>query len=254
MVGMNEELLTDIGLNQGQAKAYLTLIKSGELTVPDLVEKIGESRTNTYMILEKLEELGLVTKQARPRKTTYRANNPTALEKLTESRRKTLMEAENRVKASLPQMLSFFYTFSEEPGVRMFQGKDDLIKIYEDHLRTRQDLYFVRSPQDVPFFGDPFFEKYKQKRVQLGIKTHAFTPDVPDSRANAKHDAENNMVRTWLPTDSYQEPVEIDVYGNKVAFISFGEEVVGMIIESPQIAKAMRALLQILSRVQDNSK
>jgi sugar-specific transcriptional regulator TrmB len=34
MVGMNEELLTDIGLNQGQAKAYLTLIKSGELRNP----------------------------------------------------------------------------------------------------------------------------------------------------------------------------------------------------------------------------
>jgi len=36
--------------------------------------------------------------------------------------------------------------------------------------------------------------------------------------------------------------VEVNVYGNKVSFISFGDETVGTIIESPQIAQAMREL------------
>jgi sugar-specific transcriptional regulator TrmB len=242
MVAMNEELLTDIGLNSGQAKAYLLLIRSGEQTVPDLVEKLGESRTNTYMILEKLEEMGLVTKHAKPRKTTYRANNPTTLEKLTESRRKTLVEAENRVKASLPQMLSYYYTFAEEPGVRLFQGKDELVKIYEDILRTKQTMYMVRTPQEKITQGKELIQKFIRNRVKLGIELKTITPYRSNANKDPQIDKEQLLDRTFFPEEVYDAPVELDIYGDKVAFQSFGEELTGVIIDSPQISKAMRQI------------
>ncbi len=42
--------------------------------------------------------------------------------------------------------------------------------------------------------------------------------------------------------DKYDAPVEIDIFGNKVAILSFGDELIGMIIESKQIASSLRQL------------
>ena len=59
---MTPDLLTEIGLNKTQAKLYLTLIESGALLPSELADKTEEKRTNSYMVLEQLERLGLVEK------------------------------------------------------------------------------------------------------------------------------------------------------------------------------------------------
>jgi hypothetical protein len=47
---------------------------------------------------------------------------------------------------------------------------------------------------------------------------------------------------TWVPEQAYSAPVEISVYNSRVAIISFGEEAVAMLIESPQVADALRQI------------
>ena len=56
-------ILRKAGLTESQAKGYLALIENGELSPVELAEKTGESRTNGYMICERLEKLGLATKK-----------------------------------------------------------------------------------------------------------------------------------------------------------------------------------------------
>ena len=41
----------------------------------------------------------------------------------------------------------------------------------------------------------------------------------------------------------YTAPVEIDIFGDKVAILSFGKELVGMIAESKQIASIVKSKL-----------
>ena len=50
----------------------------------------------------------------------------------------------------------------------------------------------------------------------------------------------------WFPPNKYNEPVNIYVYGNKVAIISYAEETIGVLIESPQIAAAFKQLHAIV--------
>src|SRR5688572_27750472 len=59
--GVNEEILTHLGLNPTQAKAYLAIVRHGSLTPPELAKNIGETRTNAYSVLDQLVELGLAT-------------------------------------------------------------------------------------------------------------------------------------------------------------------------------------------------
>ncbi|HSX27682.1 MAG TPA: helix-turn-helix domain-containing protein [Patescibacteria group bacterium] len=244
---MNPELLQAIGLTKSQALTYLKLIEKGELSPPEVAELTGESRSNSYMILQRLEQLGLVEKLEKSKKLVYQPQNPLALEQLAEQKKQDSMRIENQIKHSMPHMLSYFYSFTEKPGIRLLQGVDGLKEIYTDTLRTKQDIYFLRTPAEVITLGADYFERYKKRRAALGIKTHAFTQESPSARRYAVDDKINKMVRTWLKPEAYDAPVEINVYGDKVAFLAYGEDVMGVIIQNPPIAEAMRQLLNLIS-------
>lgn len=243
---MDLKTLTDIGLTSSQAKAYLTLVQFGSLSPPEVGKKIKETRTNAYKILDKLAELGLATKNESSKKIVFSASNPIALEAFAKKHRDEVLEQEKKIKLAMPTLMNFFYTYSEQPGVRFFQGKEGIKQIFDDMLRTHQDIYLIRSPADVPFYGEQFFENFKKQRAKLKIKTFALTPDVPSANHNPEIDEKNLFSRTWLKSDAYNSAVEWNAYGNKLAIISYGEEAIGMIIESPLIADSFRQLFNML--------
>jgi predicted transcriptional regulator len=242
------ELLIKMGLTPAQAKTYLELVKVGSLTPPQLAKRIDESRTTAYMALARLEEVGLAVKQAGASKQTFEPASPSALEKFLSERQRDLAETEQAFRASLPHMLSYYYTYRGKPGVWFYEGSDGLEKLYEDILRTRATADVVRTTADQGHFGNAdepgtMLNRYLDQRAALDIHSQLLAPAIagPMKWAAANDERLKRQV-TWHPPGSYTAPVEINVYGNKVSFISFGDETIGTIIESPQIAQAMREL------------
>jgi len=245
---MDLQTLTEIGFTTPQAKAYITLIKSGPITPPELAQKISESRSNTYKILDRLVEMGVVSKAKVGKKLMFRPENPIALENSIRQTRNQILEREQHIKATMPTLLSYFYTFSDQPGIRFFKGKDEVKEVFNDMLRTGKSIYLIRSPADVEFYNEKFFEAFRKKRAQRGITTHALTPDVPSAVHDPQVDSANKFIRTWIPKDAYTAAVEWNIYGDKIAVISYGEEAVATIIESPQIAASFRQLFALMAK------
>ncbi len=243
---MNTEILTKAGLSNTQAKAYIALIKNGSLSAPELSKLIEEKRTNCYMILDKLVELGLAERKGSPKKYRYVPTNPTSVNRLVEGKRAEVIETEQQIKNAMPQLLSYFYTYSNQPGIRYFEGRNGILQMYEDQLKVKKDIYFIRSEGDVNLLGDKMYEII-EKRSKLGIHVHG----IEEGSEKLKHFSEENDERlgremSFYPLGAYTEPVNLYTYGDKTAIISYGKEVVGTIIESPQIAAAMRQLFQLM--------
>ncbi|MGH7240206.1 MAG: TrmB family transcriptional regulator [Candidatus Saccharimonadales bacterium] len=247
---MTPQLLQDVGLNATQAKAYMALVESGSLTPAALAGKLKQQRTTIYMALQALEKLGLVEQTPNSNTKSYQATNPINLEKLSEKRRRDVIEAEAKVKQNLPMLLSYYYSFTERPGVRMVQGIDGLKEIYQDTIRAKQDIYLLRTMADAPSLTEDYLNKYRVRRAQLGITTYALTPESDIGRQHQTSGEDDKMLfhRTWLPAKSYTAPVEVDVYGSKTAFMMFGEEIMGVIVDSPQLAEAMRQVFGLLKQ------
>lgn len=246
---MNPQLLQKIGLSKSQAEVYIRLVEKGELSPPEVAKLTGETRSNAYMVLQRLEEIGLIEKTSNAKKIAYQPLNPIALEGVVEERRAETAQVEQQIKQAMPQMLSYFYSFTEKPGIRLLQGIEGLKEIYTDTLRAKQDIYFMRTSAEVKFLGEDFFQRYKKRRAELGITTHAFTEGPPSLKKSLLDDA-NKMVRTWIKPEDYTAPVEINIYGDKVAYLVYGEEVMGVIIQSAFIADSMRQIFRMLKRVQ----
>lgn len=245
---MDTAILRKAGLTESQAKGYLALVEHGNLSPAQLAEKTSESRTNGYMICEKLENLGLAVKKDGV-KTVYSPTHPSALESLAEKRRKVLMRNEQEVKQGLSPLIDMFYKFREEPGARTLQGIEGIKEVFADVIRTEADVYFIRTTADIQTLPDEFYIKHASERVAHGITTYALTPPSDSARHNllSGNDERNDFHRTFYPPDAYTEPVEIQIYGNKLAFIAYGETQMATIITSPPIAEAIRQIFMLLA-------
>jgi len=237
----NEELLA-VGLTKSQANAYIALLKEGPNTPAALAKRIGETRTNTYAILDKLVKLKLATINQSSKKI-YKATSPLNLSELLKQRRTKILDQETMVESIMPRLMSM-YLANQEPGVRFFRGKEDLKKIYKEQLDSKRQIYFFKSYADLEYFGFDYLNKIRLETAKYGVKRYGITPDM---RANPskKADKLSNLDRTWVNLKDYSSKVEWTIFGDKVSAVSFGKEGVGIIIDSPQIAESMRQIFEL---------
>jgi sugar-specific transcriptional regulator TrmB len=244
---MNTELLKNIGLTDSQARSYAELVTSKTLTPPQLAKVTGESRTAAYMALAKLEEIGLAEQDTTIKKQTYKATSPSNLDTYMQAKRQELGNIEEQYRAGLSEMLKQYYEASQETGVQYFRGKEGLRGMYEEHLRAGKDIYLLRTYADEYFFED-FLYDYMEERTKAGIRTYALMPRDLRSINFDKRNPHLNREITWYDPAAYTAPVEVSTFGDKVSIISFGDEAVGTMLESPQIAEAFRQLLTMAKK------
>ncbi len=251
---MDTEILQGIGLTEAQAKTYLRLVEIGETPPPELAKDLGETRTNMYSILEQLEQKKLAVRTDEGKKITYRPSHPVNLEAYVERRRNVILNWEYKLTSILPGMVKNYFATTEQPEVRFFQGREALERIYEDILETHKDFKLIMTPNGHDYMGKDFLNDFIKKRVKKKIKVEALTPNTPE--ANHRKDVDKKMLlsRTFYSPEAFDVPVEINIYGDKVAYLSFGNEVFGTIIHSPQIAQAMRELFNMIKLASSVSK
>jgi sugar-specific transcriptional regulator TrmB len=241
---MNTSILVEAGLTEAQATAYTFLVQNSPIAPPRLSELINESRTNTYKILDTLEDLGLAQKDESDKKIKYWAKNPSSLLQVVQEKKQMAELQAKKLESSLPGLVNDFLKHNELPGVRFFQGKEGIKQIYEDTLNSKEEIYLIRSNADREMMSLDFYRNHSENRSKIGIKTTILTPSqvkVWDDETDKKY----NISRIQIPNNSYSAPVEINIYENKVGLISFGEEAIGMIIESPQIAESMKQIFKL---------
>ncbi len=239
-------ILEGLGLTTSQARAYLLLLENGELTPVSLADQTAETRTNAYSVLDKLSKLGLAERTTLGKRVSYKPLNPVGLETYVEKRRNILLNNEFRFKAILPELTKRYYQLTEQPAVRFFQGEEGLKSIFDDILQTKEDVHLIMTANQHDFLGEDFLEDFISARIAKGIKVFALTPHSQDMKHNLGNDKKHLFERAFYDAQSYQVPVEINIYGDKTAFLSYGEEVFGTVMHSPQIAQSMRQIFMML--------
>jgi predicted transcriptional regulator len=251
---MDIHFLEDIGLTSTQAVAYKTLVDNGLVGAPALAQLIGESRTNGYKVLDKLVGMGLAIKESSGGKHKYAAASPAALEQFVKQQAEAVHQKERRLNAELPRLLDYYFARSERPSIRYLEGRDGIVSIYKDQISTGEQVFYVRTPADVAHLGFAELHHLRNLYPKFGIRRFALTQDVgadpslsPDERMPiAESDAHMLLKRTWIHLDDYTAPVEWAAYGDKLSIVQYGEEAMGMVIESAPIAQAFRQLFGLL--------
>lgn len=235
---MDTEILMHTGLSEVQASIYLFLIKNGQKTPAEIANGINENRTTVYSALEKLEKSGLITQKDKGKVSAYIANHPSALEVLAEKRLRVVARQTKNVENSLPALINLYHEYQNEPGVATFYGQEGVDFVRKKIIETGETNYFVRSRFD-KLADKESLENFKKERVAAGIQAMDITPSEFATATN-KEAGKWLLDRTLLPPSEYDSPVEINIFGDNVAFINYQQNGMSTLIESPEIADAMR--------------
>lgn len=238
---MDTQILRKAGLTESQAKGYLALIEHGSLTPAELAEKTGETRTNGYMICEKLETLGLASKKDGS-KSMYAPESPSKLKQLLIAKQKELKATDSELSGILPALLSTYRLTTDKPGVLHLEGIDSLRQVYDDIIKTGDTLRIFPSAQDRsdPEVAATIDAQIKRQR-QAGIKTEVLLREESYARLSPQNDELFEARRGGFMALAAQ----IMIYGDNVAISTYKNGVVTTIVISPEVAETFRQIFAV---------
>jgi sugar-specific transcriptional regulator TrmB len=249
---MYKSVLLQVGLSEDEAEVYEALLLDGPKTAGPLLLRLKSIKRGTlYQVLRRLGERGLVRESSKEGKTLFVPESPDVLGDILTAQESVIVRGKEALNKVLPEMRSKSMLADERPLIRFFEGVDGLKDIYEDHIASSaKELFFVRTGK-AGVYADhlgKWWAHYKRRRMEKGMVSHAITPDDPIAEHDAGADELIGIVRTWIRPEDYSAPVEIDVYGDTVAVISFGKEIFGITVTNPQIAKAFLDIFRLAER------
>lgn len=230
-------ILKNLGFSDNEAKVYLAALETGLAAAQDIADKAKLKRTTTYSVLDVLVEKGFILKTQKEGKNRYVAESPDNLIGIFENYQKELKKA-------LPELKAIYNIKQIKPKVLFFEGKPGIKKIYYDTIEEKPDVILEwNTPEIYETFPD-FIPEYLNLRRGKGIRARRIGPDDVNYQERKKNDKEDMSITKLLPIEEYNIPVEINIYNNKVAFMSYGDEM-GLVIESKVIADAMRTIYKL---------
>jgi HTH-type transcriptional regulator, sugar sensing transcriptional regulator len=232
--------LTQFGLNRKQAQIYLAMLELGQTSVIPIAKKTGILRTTIYDILEELEKKRLLTQTKKGKKRLFLAAEPENLERILEEKKEKLANL-------MPALKSLINTTGEKPIIRYYEGLEGIKEVYRDTLKYKGELVAFVTENIISKLGQNFANEYKEKRKKAQISVRVIGPDTLEIIEYKKTDRRDLKETRLVSKDEFPFSIEMNIYGNKLAFMSFSESL-GLIVESNEIAKNMRFLFELAWR------
>lgn len=231
-----------IGFSEKEIEVYLALLDLGKGTVSVIARRAGINRPTAYHVLASLELKKLVRISGKEPKQEYTAESPENIQSLLENKIAEYSLALQQAKDIIPELVSL-HNKDNRPKVKFYEGKDGLQKVYEDTLTSHETILAYASVEDVESTLPHYFPEYYKRRARKGIPIRAIFPDSPEARNRASLDKEE-MRESSLVSQKYGFHPEINIYDNKVMIASWREKL-GIIIESSEIADAMKKIYEL---------
>lgn len=234
--------LKKIGLSENEARVYLALLELGSETAQEVAKKAGVKRATTYVQLDALMKMGLVTSFEKEKKTFFRAEDPEHLIKIAEREKKLARERESALEEILPGLGKLYLSSGERPRVRFFEGVEGLKTMNSEFLKSgAKEVYAALSLDDLTKLFPSAAAELAPKRVRLVIQSKLI---YTTSKGASLKASDKEMLREsrFVPPAKFPFSCDLSIYGHSVSISALREKPMGVIIESKEMADSMRAV------------
>ena len=104
---MLEKEIIKLGLSDKEAKVYLAALELGSGTAQMIAGKAGVNRATTYVVIESLMKMGLMSTYDEGKKTFFTASPPEKLREFLENQESKVREKINILNGIIPELSSF---------------------------------------------------------------------------------------------------------------------------------------------------
>jgi sugar-specific transcriptional regulator TrmB len=236
--------LNDLGLKQKPAAAYLALLKLGTASAHHIAKEANIERTTIYNVLEELVEKQLATKVIKGARLSYTVESPERFKQL-------ILKQSGILESLLPILSAMRKTETNKPTVRYYEHREGICKAMMESLNGTEKLRrdFASVQEVVKLVGEQFLNRYIAARVKHGISLRSLRC-LPEREAVMPHwyakDTNTDVLREvrYIEPGVQIEPM-ISVYDHTVLMISAHNDPFALVIESADLARAMKVLFDI---------
>ena len=239
---MYQEILQQLGLGTNEAKVYEAMLTLGITTANKIALEAKIQRRNVYDTVKQLKEKGLCSEVVEEGVRKFKAIHPQRLMDM-------IKEKESTLKQVLPSMSDRFEAIAPVEQTIVYKGIESVKNLYWDLIRTGEDFYCIGGRGN---WLDPrwryFLPKFDKERLKKGIKyKHLFYNELKDKKhpnyAITKI-LKNNKFR-FLPK-GFTSTCSIEIYGDRVASMYWGEEPLVVVIISKKIAEGYKKYFEFM--------
>ena len=242
-----ETLLIQLGLTRNEAAVYAYLLRHTGKAASAISKRTGITRTNTYYVLERLQDKGLVAKSVVGTRAVFRLEHPNSLNRYLDDRQRQLEASRSQLHSAMNQLISEFNLAEHRPGVFRFDGREGLLRAYDELLKDQSDIISLQDHQAVEEFLGEYSRKFASQRVRLRVSHRIITPASPATKRNEP--LNKNVRRAFRYIEPRKLPFTMDlkVSSKKLVMTTFVEDsAVGVVIIDKEINKNFHALLEFV--------
>jgi len=244
-----EKELQQLGYSLNQAKIYLALLELGQTTVGPIIKKTGLHRQVVYNTLEELEKLDLIQATTKNNRQNFAIIDP---RKIIEN----ITKKQNLAEDLLPELLAKQKKGSASQEVKIYEGIEGFQAMHYNNIKNTpvNGEYLVLSAgadRWVPIMeANNFIYKYEKLRLDKNIQIRLLSYE--DMRPNwdkikdvyGQGEKNKKFVR-YLPK-SFNNPVGIQIYTDRVALISYIDPLIVVEIKNMHFVRIFRQYFENL--------
>ncbi|WAC06745.1 MAG: helix-turn-helix domain-containing protein [Thermodesulfobacteriota bacterium] len=243
---MLEQKLKNLGLIEKEAIVYLASLELGLSTIQEIAGKSQISRSTTYEVIESLMKKGLMSSLTKGKKKYFAAEDPERLLSFIDTKERELKKRKKEIKTILPELKELSMLSRERPRIKFYEGKQGIRRIQEDILRTKN---LGNIEEFVPL--DDAYQLFpahpRDHRHWMGKKIAVPERMIYTSKKGAILPQKKGPIETlFIPVEKFPFHTEITIYADKVALVSFGRKLIGVVLESEDAANTLRSLFNLL--------
>lgn len=235
---MQKSALYSLGFSQNDTDIYLALLRLKSGTAIQIAEQAGIPKSTVYDTLRQLVGKGLVNMYKTRGRKHFSVNDPSIL-------KETLAQQKATLDSIFPELSALYDKGPSGSKVRLYKGRDGVEVVAEEILGEAKELIGIGSPEELFNELPEFFPSFTKRRKEAGIPFRSIFRDTPKARERQQKDAqdlrESRLVQPPLPFSSLMW-----MWRNKIAMLSFKDEVVVVVVENVELAQMIRAIFEFL--------
>ncbi|EKD47696.1 MAG: transcriptional regulator, TrmB [uncultured bacterium] len=234
---MLQKILQNIGLTSKESKIYLSALELGASPASKIAKKAGLNRVTVYDVMEKLMQKGFITKHKRKDSLYFAPVDPDVIALDFRSRARDLRKA-------LPDFKRLKGE-TAHPQIQYFEGLEGIKKIYLDTLNSKTEILNYADSKGIRIHWPEYDQEYVAERVKRKIYLRGISPNDEHGKKVKSEDWGNHREIRLVDKTAFDFSNEINIYDDKIAIVTVGKDLVGMIIENRDIANTQRAIFKM---------
>lgn len=240
-------------LGEKNSQVYLASLELGTATIAQIAKKAGLPRSSTYLIIDELEEKGLISKTNIGSKSYIVAEPPENFQKLLTSQQGTIKEVEKEFAEKLPEFQALYKGTTQKAKIRYYEGfeamKNLLLQVL-DECKDKEYLNICQgyTDKEAGLSRDPeYIQQYLNKKRQQKVRSREIIEDMKSAREYQDEFNCEEMQIFLSPQIKHKDTAHIDKYiwGDKVCIFN-NQKDYAVLIEDHHFAENERISFNVL--------